>query len=69
MSIVVEHEGELYSLLIDQVGEVLHVSDSQFVQDTTSLSDSWRDIAQGIFRLEERLLVLLDVSSILAFDR
>lgn len=68
MSIVVEHDGELYSLLIDQVGEVLHATNEQLVKDTASLSNSWREIADGIFRLEDRLLVLLDVGRVLDFD-
>ena len=32
MSIVVEHQNELYSLIVDDVGEVLKVSEKNFVR-------------------------------------
>ena len=69
MSVVVAHEGELYSFLIDQVGEVLTPPADRFERDVVSLSPAWRDVATGIFRLEGQLLVLLDVGRVLQFDR
>ncbi|MCB1969192.1 MAG: chemotaxis protein CheW [Geminicoccaceae bacterium] len=69
MSVVVAHEGELYSLLIDQVGEVLTPPADRFERDVVSLSPAWRDVATGIFRLDNQLLVLLDVGRVLQFDR
>ncbi|MEZ5826524.1 MAG: chemotaxis protein CheW [Geminicoccaceae bacterium] len=69
MSVVVAHEGELYSFLIDQVGEVLTPPADRFERDVVSLSPAWRDVATGIFRLDEQLLVLLDVGRVLQFDR
>jgi len=65
MSVVVDHKGELYSLLIDRVGEVLEAPLDRFEADTGALSPAWRELAQGVFRLERRLLVLLDVGRVL----
>lgn len=65
MSIVVEHHQELYSLLIDQVGEVLNAPASRFESDASALSAEWRDMSTGVFRLDERLLVVLDVGRVL----
>ena len=65
MSVVVDHRGELYSLVIDQVGEVLEAPLDRFEADTSALSDGWREVAAGVFRLEKNLLVLLDVGRIL----
>ena len=65
MSVVVDHKGELYSLLIDQVGEVLEAPLDRFEADTTALSPAWRELACGVFRLEKQLLVLLDVGRVL----
>ncbi len=65
MSIVVEHHGELYSLLIDEVGEVLRVPLQNYERNPATLDARWRDVSQGIFRLEGQLLVILQVQRLL----
>lgn len=65
MSIVVDHDGELYSLNVDSVGEVLNLSSHGFEENLSSLSPTWRSFSKGIFRLEGRLLVVLDVAELL----
>ncbi|MCB9982388.1 MAG: chemotaxis protein CheW [Rhodospirillales bacterium] len=61
MGVVVEHENELYSLIIDEVGDVLHLKDENFESTPTTLDPLWREISSGIYRLEGELLVILDV--------
>ena len=68
MSIVVDHNGELYSLMVDSVGEVLSVSDREYERNPATLDPLWRDISVGIYRLDENLLVVLDVSRLLDFS-
>ena len=65
MSVVVEHESELYSLIIDSVGDVLNLHDSQFENTPSTLDPSWREIASGIYRLDGELLIILDVPKFL----
>ena len=65
MSVVVEHEGELYSLIIDEVGDVLSLLNSDFEPVPATMDPIWREIATGIFRLEDRLMVVADVSQLL----
>ena len=67
MSIVVEYEGELYSLLVDAVGEVLSLAGSTFEKNPATLDSRWRDVSGGIYRLNERLMVVLDVPRLLQF--
>jgi purine-binding chemotaxis protein CheW len=67
MNVVIEHHGELYSLLVDEVGEVLDLPKDRFEPDVSTLNPAWREIADGIYRLEERLLVVLDVGRVLSF--
>ncbi|MDP2696621.1 chemotaxis protein CheW [Thalassospira sp.] len=67
MSIVVDQGGELYSLMVDQVGEVLSVPQSAFEQNPATLDPRWREFSDGIFRLEKTLLVILDVNRLLDF--
>ena len=69
MSVVVEHEGELYSLLLDGVGEVLSLNFNEFERNPPTLSDHFREYSQGIFRLEDKLLVVLDVQRLLGFGQ
>ena len=69
MSIVVEQGGELYSLLIDQVGEVLNLPADRFERNPASLDGQWRDISAGVYRLDDRLLVVMDVDRLLEFDK
>lgn len=69
MSVVVEHEGELYSLLIDTVGDVLSLPADRFERNPTTLDTRWREISAGIYRLDERLLIVMDVARLLGFSK
>ena len=67
VSVVIEHDNELYSLMIDEIGEVFAPPHSRFVRDVVALSPEWREVAVGIYRMNEQLLILLDVKRILSF--
>ncbi len=67
MSVVAEQSGELYALLVDQVSEVLSLDASLFERNPPTLEKTWAEFSTGIFRLDGRLLVVLDVSRLLAF--
>ncbi len=69
MSVVVEYEGELYSLLIDSVGEVLDLPADRFERNPATLDPRWREISTGIYRLDDRLLVVMDVARLLDVGR
>lgn len=62
VSIVVEHNTELYSLLVDEVGEVMSFPAGAIEPNPTTLDAAWREISTGIVRLDERLLVIVDVA-------
>jgi purine-binding chemotaxis protein CheW len=68
MSVVVEHSGEFYSLMVDAVGEVLTLAARDFERNPATLDPRWRDISLGIYRLEKQLLVVLDVDRLLDFS-
>ena len=67
MSIVVEHAGELYSLVVDAIGEVLALSNDTLERVPSTLDPRWREVSSGVHRLEGRLLVTLDVDRLLSF--
>lgn len=66
MSVVVEQGGELYSLLVDEVGEVIPLAGAAFEPNPPTIDPGWRDISRGVHREAERLLIALDVERVLA---
>jgi purine-binding chemotaxis protein CheW len=69
MSIVAENDGELYSLMVDSVGEVLALSQSAYERNLPTLDAKFRAFSDGIYRLDDQLLVVLDVNRLLDYDR
>ncbi len=65
MSVVVEHEDELFSLIIDRVGEVISLKNEVFEKNPGTLDSAWKDISTGIYQLQDDLLVIVDVSKLL----
>lgn len=68
MSVVVEHDGELYSLLVDSVGEVLSLNVKDYQRNPPTLNPRLREFSDGIYRLNGSLLVVLSVASLLNFS-
>jgi purine-binding chemotaxis protein CheW len=66
MSIVVELYGELYSLMVDEVGEVLSLLPEDFERTPATLDVRWRELSSGIYRLNGALLIVLEVDRLLA---
>jgi len=69
MSVVVDHGGELYSLIIDSVGEVLSLPADSFERNPATLDPAWREVSGGVYRLQGKLLVVLDVARLLSFNK
>ncbi|WP_020592228.1 chemotaxis protein CheW [Kiloniella laminariae] len=69
MSIVVENGNDLYSLMVDSVGEVLGVDASSFERNPPTLDQRFREYSIGIYRLDGKLLVILDVNRFLDYNR
>jgi purine-binding chemotaxis protein CheW len=66
MSVVAEQGGELYALLVDQVSEVLRLPVAACEGNPPTLAPDWAAYSAGIYRLQGRLLVVLDVARLLA---
>lgn len=65
MSVVVMHEDELYSLIIDNVGDVLTLASKDYEQNPATLDLMWRSVSMGVYRLNGQILVILDVPKLL----
>ena len=66
MSVVVEQQGELYSLIVDKVSEVVELDAASFEPNPPTLGAEWRDVSAGVYRLQSDLLVVLNTERVLA---
>lgn len=66
MFVVVEYKGELYSLMVDNVGEVMTVPDHAIEKSPANLGGAWKEVTTGIYKLSNELLVIIDVKSMLS---
>ncbi|HEX6979939.1 MAG TPA: chemotaxis protein CheW [Alphaproteobacteria bacterium] len=69
MNVVVDRGGELYSLIVDSVGEVLSLAAELFERNPPTLDPSWREVSTGVYRLQQELMVVLDVERLLDIKR
>ena len=67
MQIVTDHGDEQYSLVVDGVGEVLNLPISDFEHNPANLSENWKKVSLGVYRLEGDIMVVLDIDSLVNF--
>jgi purine-binding chemotaxis protein CheW len=67
MSVVAALGGELYALVVDQDLEVMSLDATVFERNPPTMEQNWAMFSNGIYRLEGRLLVLLDVARLLDY--
>ncbi|RZJ97892.1 MAG: chemotaxis protein CheW [Brevundimonas sp.] len=68
VSVVVEHGAELYALIVDDVGDVVWMSRADREAPPVTLSAHWRALIAGLHRMEDRLLLILDVEAVLTLS-
>ena len=69
MNVVVDLDGELYSLIVDKVGEVMSLSEVDYERNPTTLEARWREVSDGIYRLRDGLLIVLDIARLIPQPR
>jgi len=65
MAIGIESKGESYGLLVDAIGEVLNLPSSGREGNPVHLEARLARVSAGVHRLEDRLMVVLDVDRVL----
>lgn len=65
MGVTVEHDGDLYTILVDEIGEVMSVESEDLEPTPTTLEEGLKMLCSGIYRLESGLLAVLDIDRIL----
>ena len=68
MAIGIEHRGESFGLLVDAVGEVLKVPAASRDSNPVNLDQCLARVADGVHRLDDRLMVVLDVDRVFALQ-
>jgi purine-binding chemotaxis protein CheW len=65
MNVVVRTAEGPVSLLVDEIGDVLQVDDSQFEPPPETLDGASAELITGVYKLEHRLLLVLDIDKAL----
>ncbi len=65
MAIGVEMDNESYGLIIDKVGEVLRLARADLKPLPSNIDPRWQEVSRGIYRLDGRLLIILDIQKML----
>jgi purine-binding chemotaxis protein CheW len=64
-NVVVRAGGDLFSLLVDEIGDVIEVRADQFEPPPETLTGPPRELIRGAFKLDGRLLLVLDTDKVL----
>ena len=65
MNVVVEVGAELYSLIVDSVGEAQSFAAEDYEHTPATLDPRWCQIVDGIYRLDDRLMIVADVTKLI----
>jgi purine-binding chemotaxis protein CheW len=65
MGVTIGQEHDLYTFMVDKIGDVLSVSTDMFEENPSTLDPAWSEFALGIYRLDGKLMVVLDVDRLL----
>jgi purine-binding chemotaxis protein CheW len=68
MSVIIDHGGELYALLVDDVGDVLWLPGAKREPPPATLSAQWRALCNGLYRLDDGLLMVMAVDRVLNLE-
>ena len=66
MNMIVRSDDGAVSLLVDEIGDVLDVDESVFERPPDNITPVTRELTQGVYKLKDRLLLVLDVKRAVA---
>ncbi len=65
MGVTVEQGAEFYTLMVDGLGDVISPGADRFEKLPGTVDPAWRHVSSGVYRLEDRLMVVLDIDRLL----
>ena len=60
MNVVVRTDDGAVSLLVDEIGDVVEIEDDIYERPPETLTGVARELVRGVYKLKERLLLILD---------
>jgi len=69
MNVVVRIDEGVVSLLVDEIGDVIEASDDTFEQVPETLTGVARTLIRGVYKLKDRLLLVLDTEKAVSVDQ
>ena len=68
MNVVVRTDDGVVSLLVDEIGDVVEVDQESFEPPPETLRGVARELVRGVYKLKDRLLLLLDTERVVNLD-
>ncbi len=65
MCVVIDYNNELFSLIVDKVGDVVHVPQAKLAKNPDNLNKLWHEISLGIFPMNDELVIILDIAKVI----
>ena len=64
-NVVVEHNNDLYSVMVERIGEVLSLGEEDFEKNPVNLESPIKEMSAGVYKLQDRLMVVLDMARLI----
>lgn len=65
LNVVIDSNGELYSILVDRVGDVLTLAEDDIEPPPLTLNAHWRSLCKGVHKRDGGLMIMLDTDKII----
>lgn len=65
INVVVRHDDGVISLLVDEIGDVFDAPEEDFEPLPPTLQGVYRDFVRGIYKLDDNLLLVLDIDHLI----
>jgi purine-binding chemotaxis protein CheW len=69
MNVVLATDDGRVSLLVDRVGDVLHVDEDIFEKPPETMTSGTRELIRGAYKLDNRLMLALETEKVVQLDR
>ena len=67
MNVVIRSDDGAVSLLVDEIGDVVEIQEDTYERPPETLKGLSRELIQGVYKLKERLLLILDTEKTVSF--
>ncbi len=65
MNVVVRTQEDVVSLLVDEIGDVMEISDDHYESPPDTLDEKIRELITGVYKLDGKLLLVLDINRVM----